>query len=148
MPVARGFERLLRIRALEEEQSQASLAAALAELKSFARALEQTLKRGQGGRQLLWRALQSGETADRVAGLLEINTAKTRAERLSAKLQDAARQVDERQSELLATQIKRKQSEMLVDRQRTLDSREAERRVQRELDEWFRSRQQARCDPG
>ncbi|HUB29946.1 MAG TPA: hypothetical protein VL967_09620 [Terracidiphilus sp.] len=146
MPIPRGFERLLRIRTLEEEQSRAALAAALAELNSFTRALEETLARAQGGRRLLHKALASGEISERLAGLVEISTAKIRAEALTVRLREAERRVDELKSELLGRQVKRRQSEILVDRLRTLDALEADRRIQRELDEWYRARKPGKLD--
>jgi flagellar biosynthesis chaperone FliJ len=148
MPSSHRYQHLLHLRGIEEEQSQSDLDSARIELSSLERALEGAHQRRRIGRQTMWSALESGEISDRLAGLVEMGVAERQAEFLSSRIVHAKQSVKTLQSDLLGKRTKRKQAEVLVNESRTQEVRQAERRVQQDLDEWFRSRRESRLrDP-
>ncbi len=140
MAVSRALKRLLRIRELEEEQSRLALESALGELRELERALHRSAERGRLVRQLMAAGVETGELADRLAGLAEACAAARAAEWLAGRRPAAEREVEEQREEFLVSKTERRQAETLIDAVETRDAIEAERKAQYGLDDWHRSR--------
>jgi hypothetical protein len=140
MAVSRALKRLLRIRELEEEQSHLALESALCELRELEKALHGSAERGRLGRQLIAAGIETGELADRLAGLAEACAAARAAEWLAGRRPAAEREVEEQREEFLVSKTERRQAETLIDAVQMRDAIEAERKVQQRLDDWHRTR--------
>ena len=140
MAVSRAMRRLLQVLEIQEEECRAAMESARAELSLLERALSRNLERERGGRRLVAVSATSGEVADRIAGIEETRTAKRVAAVLAPRMREAEAAVNERRSQFLGKRIERRQTETLIEETEALDRVEAERRAQRDLDDWGLSR--------
>lgn len=140
MAVSRALKRLLQIRELEEEQSRLALESALGELRELEKALHGSAERGRLGRQLMAASVETGELADRLAGLAEARAAARAAEWLAERRSAAERELEEQREEFLVSKTERRQAETLIDAVETRDAIEAKRKAQQGLDDWHRTR--------
>ena len=148
MAVSRAMRRLLQVRELEEEQSKTALESALGDLKRLQAALAGTRERDRGGRKLVAASAGSDEVVDRLAGLEEIRAARRHAVALNPRIAQTEKAVTARREELLGKRVERRQAETLIGETMAADEREAGRRMQRDLDDWFLSRLRAAGDLG
>lgn len=148
MAVSRAMRRLLRVLEMQEEQSRAALASALADLKRLERALAATAERDRGGRRLVAASVSTGELADRLAGLEETRAARRHAAALAPRITETKLVAGERQREFLRKRIERRQAETLIRKTEARDAIEAGRRAQKGLDDWFLSRVHRTRDAG
>jgi flagellar biosynthesis chaperone FliJ len=146
MPVSPGLKRLLCIRELEEELSQAALERAVAEREHFERNLGLAIDRKRAGRSLWSQGVEAGESENRQAGLEEMGAAGRLAACAFTQLAEAEKQVSERRESYLATRTRRHQAQTLIEETRNEDARTALRRDQQQLDEWFRLNSKSAAD--
>jgi len=142
MAVSRALRRLLRIRQLQEEHSQAALDDALSELRHFEAALRSARERERGGRRLVAAGAVTGNLTDRLAGLEETRAAARRASFLEPRIAEAESTVSERRRQFLERRVERRQAETLIREKETADALEAGRRAQSSIDDWFLRRMQ------
>ncbi|MGD1062345.1 MAG: hypothetical protein ABR860_03715 [Terracidiphilus sp.] len=143
MAVSRAMRRLLQVLEIQEEECRAAMESARAELKRLEQALTWSVERKRGGRQLVAASAATGEITDRIAGIEETRVAKRIATALAPRIAESESAVNLRQHEFLGKRIERRQTETLIEEAEALESVEAGRRVQRDLDDWFRSRRAA-----
>ncbi len=144
MPVSRAMRRLLQVLEIQEEESRAAMESARGELHRLERALEASQQRERLGRRLVAASAATGEVVDRMAGLEESRAAARLAKALAPRIEEAAEAVEELRQVFLAKRIERRQTETLIEETEAQDKVEAERRGQRDLDDWFLGRHDAR----
>ena len=140
MAVSRAMRRLLQVLEMQEEECRAAMEQARAELKLMKQALMRSVERERGGRRLVRASAATGEITDRIAGIEEIHVAKRIAAALAPRIAESESAVNLRQREFLGKRIERRQTETLIEEGEALESVEAGRRAQRDLDDWFLSR--------
>jgi hypothetical protein len=140
MAVSHALRRLLQIRGLQEEQSRLALESALGEMNRVQRALEETGERDRRGRRLVETSARTGQLLDRIAGLEEGRTASRQAMALAPQVEALEEKVAVEREAFLAKRVERRQAETLIGETEKQDAREAGRRGQQALDEWYRSR--------
>ncbi len=148
MAVSRGMRSLLRVRAIQEEQSQAALDEALGELNRLEVALKLARRREHAGRRLVAASAATGNLTDRMAGLEETRTAQRFASALKPRIAEAQEAVRERRSQFLEKRIERRQAETMIQQRERSDELEAARRAQRGVDDWFLGRLRRSRDAG
>ena len=140
MAVSRSMRRLLRIRNLEEEQGRLELESALGDLRQLEDALKATVERAHRGRVLVGESARSGELPDRLAGIEETRAAVRYRDVLAPRIIEAKLDVVALRQEFLERRIERRQAETLIEETEARDAREADRRGQQSLDDWFGSK--------
>lgn len=140
MAVSRSLRRLLRIRNLEEEQSQRALESALGEFSRLENAFTTTVERQLRGRKLVEASARTGQLPDRLAGLEETRSAGRHALMLEPKITAGKEEVAARRQEFLLKRVERRQAETLIQKTEARDAIEADRHVQQTLDDWYNSR--------
>jgi hypothetical protein len=140
MAVSRAMRRLLQVLEIQEEECRAAMESARAELKQLEQALNRNVERERGGRRLVAASAATGEITDRIAGIEETRVAKRIATALAPRIAESELAVSLRQREFLGKRIERRQTETLIEEAEALESVEAGRRAQRDLDDWFLSR--------
>jgi flagellar export protein FliJ len=140
LPVASSLKRLLRVRAIEEEQHKSALESAVAEVHQLDAALVSIAGRARGGRGLLVESAQTGQPSDWQAGVQESCNATDLATVVSNRRASAVNCVDEQRAAYLASRTRRRQAETLVEEALSCEARLGSQRDQQALDDWFRSR--------
>ena len=140
MPPSPALKRLLRVRQLLEEQSQATLKAANGYLSDLNTAAERAHARQTRGQNLFKSGAQAADATDRVAGLCEAELARTRKEALMEDVQQAQISVQRQLAELQTAYQERRKSELLINAVVRKTEAETRRQLQRELDDLHRSR--------
>lgn len=140
MPVSRAMRRLLDVLELEETECRTAMEAARANLERLQQALRMGGERERRGRSLISASATTGDVADRIAGVQEIQRAKRIAAALIPQLGVAEAIVNARRSEFLAKRVERRQTETLVEEAEARDNTESRRSAQRDLDDWFLGR--------
>lgn len=135
--MSRALKRLLRVRSLEEEQQRAALESALAQLHWIERSLEECAARERRGRQL---AVTADDTAERLAGRVEIETAQRTERALLSRRVDAQREAALRREAFLHKRIERRQAETLLQEAEARRDAVAAHRAQQGQDEWHAAR--------
>jgi hypothetical protein len=143
MAVSRAMRRLLQVLEIQEEECRAAMESARAELKRLEQALTRSVERERGGRRLVAASAATGEITDRIAGIEETRVAKRIAATLAPRIAETELAVNSRRREFLGKRIERRQTETLIEEAEALESVEAERRAQRDHDDWFLSRRAA-----
>jgi hypothetical protein len=140
MAVSRALRRLLRIRDLEEEQSQLALEFALGEFNRLELALTTAVERGLQGRRLVEASARTGQLPDRLAGIEETRSAGRHVLMLEPKIKAGEEEVTARRQEFLLKRVERRQAETLIQETEAQDALEATRHLQQTLDDWYNSR--------
>jgi hypothetical protein len=140
MAVSRAMRRLLQVRVLEEELSQAALESAVGDLRRMEAALVAAQERERNGRRQVTASASTGELVDRIAGLEETRAAARHGAALRPRIAEAELDVARQRQEFLAKRIERRQVETLIRKIGAGDAVDAGRRAQRDLDDWFLSR--------
>jgi len=122
---------------LQEEQYRSALDAALAELKELDTAFKATGKQERTGRNLVRASAGTGEILDRLAGLEESRLAARRGAALAPKIGETEAGVNARRREFLEKRTERRKAETLILKAEAEDAVDADRRRQRELDDWY-----------
>jgi flagellar export protein FliJ len=144
MTVSDSLRRLLHIRVLEEEQHKIALEAALAELHRLENALRAMRARERSGREHLASASRSGDATDRIAGIVECESARHGAQVIEARIPQAALRAGAAREQYLAKRVERRQVETVIEEAKAAQNAEATRRSQQSTDEWFSTRRHAR----
>lgn len=137
MPVSPALRRLLRVRHVEEEQRRLALDVALADLHALEYGLEHARARERRGRQRIGSATNP---ADRVAGLVETQSAARHAAALVLRITAAERAAAQLRGQFLSKRVERRQAETLIRETEAADVVDAGRRAQQDLDDWFSAR--------
>jgi hypothetical protein len=137
MAVSRAMRRLLRMLEMQEEQCLAQVEAALADLRQLESALTAAGDQDRAGRRMISASAATGETVNLLAGLEECRAARRREHMLRPRIVEAQRTVNIRRGELLNKRVARRQAETVVEKMDAADASEANRKIQRELDDWF-----------
>jgi len=140
MAVSNALRRLLKIRAIEEEQSRLALESALGELNRLEVALAATAERDRLGRRLVESSARNGVLPDRLAGLEETRAARCSATVLGPRIAEAELDVLGLREEFLSRRVERRQAETLIEETEALDALDAGRRGQQSLDDWYGNR--------
>lgn len=140
MAVSRALRRLLRIRNLEEEQGRVALEGSLGELRQLENVRAAAVEQDRRGRRLVGASAHSGELTDRLAGLEETRIACRLTAELASRIAEAEQNVADLREDFLAMRVERRQAETLVEEAQARDARDAERRAQQGLDDWFGNR--------
>jgi len=142
MAVSRAMRRLLRIRALQEEQSRIELDSAFGELAQLEQALKAAAERGVRGRGLIGRSAFTGELADRLSGVEEEQSAGRHAAALRPRIAGAEAEVADLRLEFLERRVERRQAETLIEETEARHAIESDRGGQQALDDWFGAKRQ------
>jgi flagellar export protein FliJ len=140
MAVSQALRRLMQVRELEEELSQAALKSAMGDLRRMELALAAAEQRERNGRRQVTASATTGELVDRIAGLEETRAALRHGAALKPRIAEAEIEVARRRQVFLAKRIERRQVETLIRKTEAEDAVDAGRRAQRALDDWFLSR--------
>lgn len=140
MSVLRTLRRLRRVREIEEEQQRLVLEAALADLHTLQGATAHAVEQARNGRRRIALSVQSGDLIDRLAGREEIRIATRREEILQPLLEAASQRVSELRNAYLAVRVERRQAETLIEKVEERERQINIRRVQQDLDDWYRAR--------
>ena len=144
MSVSKALERLRRLRAMEEEQRSAALESALAELHALERACDAAGRSERQGRARVALSAASGDSVDRLAGLVEIECARRRARQLAPRIAAAEQETGRRRKELLDKRVELRQVGTLIEKAEAREAIESGRRSQRTVDDWYGARRQRR----
>ena len=131
-----AIRRLLRIRALEEEQSRMVLEAAEAEVKKLESALASVRQGEYQGRELLTRSVHGGEPPDRIAGVEQIRACEQAAAWIAGRTLQAEAEAGTQRSAFVEKRIQRRQAESLHDAAISQSMLRDEKRMQQAQDEW------------
>jgi len=137
------FERILRIREVEEEQSRRTLEVGLAELAQLELRLRTMQQRERAGRSLVNESASSGEITDRIAGMEESRSASRWAVTLTLRIRSAEAAVATLRQDYLEKRTGRMQAETLAETERAREAAANFRRSQRALDDWYLNRRQS-----
>ena len=140
MAVSRALRRLLRVLEIQEDQCRLALESAVSELVHLERSLASVGERDQSGRKLIHASAQSGELADRLAGIEETRAARRRAEALLPRIADAQLNVESLRQAFLDKRVESRQAETLIRETAARDALVAGRRSQQALDDWYLNR--------
>jgi hypothetical protein len=143
VPVSEAIQRLLNLRALEEEQHKLALESALGELRRIENALHVTRMRERSGKEHLAAAAQSHDFTDRIAGLIECESAHRNAHILEIRLTEKDREAAELRLRYLYKRTERRQVETIIREAETVGAVEGVRRDQQRMDDWFSTRRHA-----
>ena len=144
MSASKAIERLLHIRALEEEQCRASLESALGEVDALKRAHQAARQSERQGRARVGTSAAAGEIVDRHAALVEMESARRRARQLEPRIAASELEAARRRQEFLAKRVERRQAGTLVEEAETQDEIESSRRSQKAVDDWYGARRHSR----
>ena len=137
MAISRAIRRLKQVRELEEELSQAALESAVGGLRRMESALVAAEERERIGRRQVTASATTGELVDRIAGLEETRAALRHGAALRPRIAEAELEVARRRQVFLAKRMERRQVETLIQKTEAEDTVDADRRTQRDLDDWF-----------
>jgi hypothetical protein len=140
MSASKTLDRLLRIRALEEEQRRASLESALGELDALRRARATSLETEKQGRARVTASAASAETIDRHAALVEVEAARARSRVLAPRIFAAELETSQRRQAFLDKRVERRQTGTLVEAAEARQTIESDQRSQQAADDWYGAR--------
>ncbi|HEV2445345.1 MAG TPA: hypothetical protein VGS58_05465 [Candidatus Sulfopaludibacter sp.] len=140
--MSKALERLRRLRTMEEEQRSAALESALGELHALERARDAAGRSERQGRERVALSATSGDSVDRLAGLVEIECARRRARQLALRIIAAEQETGRRRKELLDKRVELRQVGTLIEKAEAREEIESGRRSQRTVDDWYGARRQ------
>src|SRR5579864_1821440 len=140
MSAPKAIERLLRIRAREEEQRRASLESALGELDALKRARDSARQSERQARAGVGASAASGEIVDRQAALVQMESARRRSRLLEPRIAASELETTRLRQELLAKRLERRQAGTLVEEAEAREQIESGRRSQKAVDDWYGAR--------
>lgn len=139
MALSRALRNLLKIREMQEEQQKNALESAAAELRMIETALADAHTR-QAAAHFGAFAGECVDPLDRRALQLQAETETRRRELLHARRQDSQQVVESERALYLERRTERRQAEAVVDAELLRDHKESERKLQREVDDWYGTR--------
>jgi flagellar biosynthesis chaperone FliJ len=143
MKTSSTLRRLLRLRALEEEQSRMLLEAAEAEVKRLESALASVRQSEHQGRELVTRSVQDREPSDRIAGVEQIRACGQAADWIAGRTPQVEAEARAQRSDFVEKRIQRRQVESLHTAGVSQSRFREEKRMQQAQDEWHRMRLQS-----
>jgi flagellar biosynthesis chaperone FliJ len=143
MAISEAMRRLLNVRTLEEDQRKIALESALAEVQRLENALGAIRARERSGIERIGLSARSGDTADRIAGLVESELARHTAQMLRARLSAAVLRVAGSREEYLSKRVERRQVETVIREAEDAQVAADARREQQGIDEWFSAHRHA-----
>jgi flagellar biosynthesis chaperone FliJ len=144
VPANDSLARLLHLRTLEEEQRRAALDATTAALHRLRAALQAAHARERRGRESITLSSHSGSSTDRIAGLLESESAHRAAAILHQRIAAVEQQAAELHHSYLEKRTERRQVETLLREAEARQALDRSRREQQSLDNLFGARRHAR----
>jgi flagellar export protein FliJ len=145
---ANVLDRLLRIRALEEEQRRASLETALEDLDALKQARAAAGKRERQARARVGASAVSGDVLDRHAGVVEMAAARRRTILLAPRIAACEAEAERRREEFLEKRVERRQVGTLIEEAEAREERESGRRSQRAVDDWYAAQRHEQTEDG
>lgn len=146
MSISRSLEKLLRIRGVEEEQRRRALEASETELRSLVQNAKIARQTEQLGRRREVAGMVSGEITERQAGLVESGAAQKRSRMLADRIVVAETETAAGRQAFLEKRVERQQVETLVEQAAAREAVETLRRSQRDVDDWFGTRNHGKTD--
>ena len=146
MSLSRSLEKLLRIRGVEEEQRRRALEASEAELRSLVQNAKIARQTEQLGRRREVAGMVAGEITERQSGMVESAGAQKRSRMLAARIVVAETETAASRQAFLEKRVERQQVETLVEQAGAREAVETLRRSQRDVDDWFGSRNHRNTD--
>lgn len=146
MGSARMFERVLRIRQMEEDEGRRRLDLAIAELSQLELELRRAKQRESAGRSLVAASAASGEIADRIAGMEESRSASRSAVALASRIRTAEDSLALLRRDYLSRRTSRLQAEALAETERAREAAINLRHGQQALDDWYLNRRRLNND--
>lgn len=140
MPTSPLLKRLLRVRELQQEQTEAALKRTSLHLQILKEALYTAHARQARGRDLFINSAGIEHPTDRLAGLFETQIARAHQQKLKTEIRQAELLVEERMKELEASHQELRKGELLRDAMEVKANAESRRRFQKEIDELHRNR--------
>jgi hypothetical protein len=138
MKSSQALRRLLRLRALEEEQSRLALEAAQAQEQRLESALAESRRSERRSRESIFESVRSGNAMERLAGLVESRESERVSERIVTWKAEAKESTARRREAFLAGRLERRQTEQMVENAAAEAAAQQERRAQGALDDWHR----------
>lgn len=141
MTVTKAVQRLSRVLFLEEELRRKELLTAQSELVRLEEALKLCGQEERNGRSWMAVGLQSGDLADRLAGIEEIKRSRRGAVAMRPLIDQSTLRVEECRAAFLDKRVERKQAKTLVEVAETREAIEVNRKSQQSLDDWYLTKQ-------
>ena len=138
-----AIRRLLRIRALEEEQSRLVLEAAEGELKRLESALASARQSERQGRELVTRSVNDDEPIGRIAGVEQMHACGQAAAWIADRTPQAEAEAQTQRHAFVEKRIQRRQAESLHEAAVSQSLLQEEKRMQQAQDEWHLMRSRA-----
>jgi hypothetical protein len=140
MPVSSALQRLLSILNQEELLRRRELEWAQGELAQLEHAMKAAGERQQNGRRLIACAVRSNDLCDRLAGMEEVQAGRDCGAVLQEHIHRSNFIVEDLRTALLSKQVERKQTETLIEASEAREAIEADRQMQKSLDDRYLSR--------
>jgi flagellar export protein FliJ len=145
--ISNSLRRLLHIRKLEEEQRKIALESVLAELHNLKVTLGAMRARERGGRERVALSSQSSDPADRIASLVECESARRSAQALEGRIAETASRASAARDDYVSKRVERRQVETVLEEAEEARAAERARREQEGVDQWFSARRHTRSAP-
>ncbi|HEY2858567.1 MAG TPA: hypothetical protein VGJ21_09130 [Terracidiphilus sp.] len=140
MPVPKSMRRLLHVRQLEEEQRKAELESALGEQRRLEDAMGAAHDRERAGRAWIASSANCPDPADRIAGLVDSESAGHVTRILAPRAAAAAARTAALREKFLAVRVERRQVDTVIHEAEELEALQQDRKQQQGLDDWFGAR--------
>jgi len=140
MGTARGLNRLLRLRRVEEELSGLELEASVRTLRHIEEAVEAIRERQAVGRRGFVAAVQRGDAVERAGELVAMEAAAIARAGLEPRIQEADAETERLRADFLLRRAGRRQVEALIDVARREAASKDLHRAQQRLDDWYGNR--------
>jgi len=137
--VKHPLRRVLRLRALLEEQSQLELTRRNAELRRLETMAGELRKKARAVRGDVLRQLASG-AADWLLEIADAEILGWKSSRVRSQAESQRPDVEAARSALLERRVERRQVEVLVTEGAMAEALDEARREQKRIDDWFQSR--------
>ncbi len=137
MSVSRAMRRLAQVLEMQEERSRAAMESVRAEIRQLGASMARDGERERDGRESVRAGVASGELSQRIAGLEESRLARRHSAVVAERIAQTESMLESVRREFLRRRIERRQTQTLIDEAGARARVEAERRTQRDLDDWF-----------
>ncbi len=138
MKSSHALRRLLRIRALQEEQSRLALETAQAEQKRLDAALAESRRSERRSRESIFAGVRSGDAVERIAGIMQSFESERASKQIAAWKLEADLAAARLRKAFLADRTERRQTERMVEAAAAEATAQEERSAQKALDDWHR----------
>jgi flagellar biosynthesis chaperone FliJ len=139
LAISASLRRLLSIRELQEEQSEAALASVVHEIAQLRAAQSHAGVRATQARRLLEASVRCDVPSDRWTGLQEEHIAIKLATQLADHVAATEREAETLRTHYLEARMERRQVQTVAQNAEKAVATDAEHKEQRDLDEWHRA---------